>query len=363
MSEIYEQLKKVGEAFRIPGALYSIDRVTNGNINSTYRVTYEENGTFHGYILQKINTLVFHNPKEVMANIGLVTSFIEKHFPQDKTEHFYETATGENYLFAEDHSFYRIMDFIDSDTFNMTEDPVIIRSTGKGFGRFQVQLAGLDGSRLFETIPDFHNTKKRYEALWDAASRDPRGRRAEVQNELDYLKSVEEKACDLSIRFAKGEFPVRVTHNDTKCNNILFDKKTKEPLAVIDLDTVMPGMAMYDFGDGVRFIANTAAEDEPETGKVALSLEKYEAFTEGFLSEVKLSLTGAEIQALPLGAFSATAELAVRFLTDYLEGDTYFKTLYPLHNLVRTRAQIALAQDMEKKWTAMNEIIAKYAED
>lgn len=362
MMDTLETLKEVGERFRLPGKLASVEQLTNGNINSTYKVTYRDGEALKNYIFQKINTLVFKNPKEVMGNIDLVTTHIRTRFPNEVTLHFHHTEEGLNYLTVGDNGFYRVMGFVDAKTFNATDSLKIVNSTGKGFGRFQMQLADLPGEKLFETIPDFHHTAKRMEALWEAVAKDTAGKASEVQDELQYLKSVAEKASELSIRFEKGEFPVRVTHNDTKCNNILFDKNTDEPLVVIDLDTVMPGMAMYDFGDGIRFIANTANEDEPDLSKVSISLPKYKAFTEGFLSEVRDALTKAEIEALPLGAFSATVELAARFLTDYLNGNVYFKTLYPEHNLARARNQIALAKSMEAHFPEMQETVREMME-
>lgn len=198
-----------------------------------------------------------------------------------------------------------------------------------------------------------------------SAKKDVKGRKKEVEAELAYISSVAEKAAEISVRFyEKHDFPIRVTHNDTKSNNILFDKVTKEPLAVIDLDTVMPGMLTYDFGDGIRFIANTAAEDEPDLEKISLSMEKYTAFTEGFLRELRGTVTKAEAECMALAAFSVTVETGIRFLTDYLDGDVYFTDIhYPQHNLVRARDQIALAKDMERKMDDMNAVVRRVLEE
>ena len=221
-----------------------------------------------------------------------------------------------------------------------------------------MQLADFDGSVLYETIPDFHNTHKRLDGFFAHVSEDKLGRVAEAQEEIEFISSVRLKAGELSDRFNRGEFPVRVTHNDTKCNNVLFDRTTKRPLVVIDLDTVMPGMAMVDFGDAVRCIANTADEDEPDLSKVYFDTAKFRAFCKGYIGQVKNALTPDEIGNLVLAAFTIAVELGSRFLDDYLTGDTYFKTNYPGHNLVRARCQLHLAKDILKKFDELNYIVA-----
>lgn len=217
--------------------------------------------------------------------------------------------------------------------------------------------AEFDGSVLHETIPDFHNTKKRLDTLFAHVEEDSCGRVKDVQDEIEYLASVREKAGELSRMFADGEIPKRVTHNDTKCNNVLFDSETKEPIVVIDLDTIMPGMSMYDFADAVRFIANTAVEDEPDTSRVFFDTAKFRAFTNGFIGETGGSLKPVEIENLVKASFSITIELASRFLDDYITGDQYFRCVYPKHNLVRTRCQLALAKDIERKWDELSWIV------
>ena len=253
------------------------------------------------------------------------------------------------------------MNYVDSITFNTLDDLTVIASVGEAFGKFQMQLAGFDGSLLHETIPNFHNTHKRLDKFLKTVEEDPCGRVKDALPEILYIKSVKETAENLSLRYDNGEFPVRVTHNDTKSNNVLFDRDTKMPIVVIDLDTVMPGMAMYDFGDAVRFIASTAAEDEPDIRRIFFDTGKFRAFAKGFLSQVKGALTKDEIDNLVLATFSITIELASRFLDDYLSGDTYFKVNYPGHNLVRTRAQIALAKDILRKSDELNWIVQEIA--
>ncbi len=347
---MYEKLAFVGEQFRLPGKLYAYETVKNGNINSTYKATYRtEDGKLKSYVIQKINTNVFKNPQNIMENIDRVTSHIRERSPGEVSLHFHHTLDGKNYLYDEDGSFWRVMNYVDSVTFDVCDDPAVISATGEAFGRFQNQLSDFDGSLLHETIPDFHNTHKRLDRLFDDVAENRLGRNAEAAEEIEFISSVRYKAGLLSERYANGDFPVRVTHNDTKSNNVLFDRITKRPIVVIDLDTVMPGMSVYDFGDAVRFICNTAAEDEPDTRRVYFDTSKFRAFCHGYLGAVKNSITEVEADSLVLGAFSITIELASRFLDDYLTGDTYFKVNYPGHNLIRTRCQLALAKDIRRK--------------
>ena len=346
-----EKLREIGGVFQIPGQFYAYSTLVQGNINATYRVIYQkDDGTTVTYVFQKINTYVFKKPDEIMANIERVTSHIMNEHPDDVCLTFYHTADGKNYYNDTDGSFWRIMKNVDGITFDICEDLAYVRATGQAFGHFQMQLSDFDGSQLYETIPDFHNTTKRLETLFEHAEEDPCGRVKDVAEELSYIRSVADKACELSNRFTRGELPVRVTHNDTKANNVIFDRRTKKPLVVIDLDTVMPGMPMYDFGDAVRFIANTSVEDEPDTSVVFFDTAKFRAFAEGFLGEVNDSLSQDEIDGMVLGVFGITVELAARFLDDYIMGDKYFKTNYAGHNLVRTRCQLKLAKDIQKKY-------------
>lgn len=354
-------LKAVGDKFRLPGKIYSFKLITNGNINSSYLVTYKIDKGVKSYLFQQVNTYVFKAPAEIMENIDRVTCHIRNKNPEKVSLHFHHTDSGENYYANCDSEFWRIMNYVDAATYNCAEDLRVVKNTGKAFGEFQHQLADFDPSVLHETISDFHNTEKRLQKLFDDAEADVCGRVCEVEEELAYIKSVAERASLLTKMSREGEIPLRVTHNDTKSNNVLFDKKTKEPLVVIDLDTVMPGLAMYDFGDGVRFIASTAAEDEPNLDDVSLDLEKFRAFAEGFIPCVRDSLTEKELQTMALGVFSITVELASRFLDDYITGDKYFKTEYDGHNLVRARCQLKLAQDMDEKLSQMEDIVRETA--
>ncbi len=360
---MHDIIKKIGEAFRLPGTLDSYETITNGNINATYRVTYRnDDGSLKPYIFQRVNTAVFKNPVQIMQNIDLVTTHIRKKYPNERTLHFHHTADGRNYFFAEENAFWRVMNCVDSITFDTCDDLSVIEATGKAFGHFQNQLADFDGAQLFETIPDFHNTAKRLDTLFAHIAEDPCGRVQSVLDEIEYIASVRWQAGLLSQRYTKGAFPVRVTHNDTKSNNVLFDRETRMPILVIDLDTVMPGMAMYDFGDAVRFIASTAAEDESDTGRVFFDTAKFRAFCKGFIGEVANGLTQPEIDSLVTAAFSVTVELASRFLDDYITGDQYFRISYPQHNLVRTRCQLTLAKDIMRKRAELEWIVRETAE-
>lgn len=352
-------LKEIGEKFRLPGEMYSYEAITMGNINSTYKVTYmQEDNSLKAFLFQKVNTHVFKTPVEIMENIDKVTTHIREKYPDQITLHYHHTDEELNYYMPEDDAFWRVVNYVDSVTFNASDDLGVIESTGKAFGYFQTQLSDLDGKVLHETIPDFHNTKKRLDTLFAHAEEDVCGRVSSVKKEIDYIKSVYYKSAELSMKFENGEIPKRVTHNDTKCNNVLFDRVTKEPIVVIDLDTIMPGMSMYDFADAVRFIANTAVEDEPDVSKVFFDTAKFRAFAKGFIGQTHEALEPVEIKNLVKATFAITIELASRFLDDYITGDKYFKCNYEKHNLVRTRCQLKLAEDIEKKWDELEWIVS-----
>ncbi len=352
-------LNEIGRKFKIAGKLDSYSVITTGNINATYKVTYmQDDGSRESYLFQRINTYVFKNPVAIMENIGRVTEYINERYPEQTILHYYQTDEGINFCICDDNAFWRVVNYVDAITFDTMEDLSAIEAMGKAFGQFQRQLFDFDGSVLHETIPEFHNTKKRLDTLVAHVKEDPCGRAAEVEKEIEYLSSVRERAAELSIRFKNGEIPKRVTHNDTKCNNVLFDRVTKEPITVIDLDTVMPGMSIYDFADAARFIANTAEEDEADINKVSINTMKFCALAKGFLSMTKDVLEQIEIDNLVKATFSITVEQASRFLDDYITGDKYFKCNYAGHNLVRARCQIHLAKDIERKWDELAQLIS-----
>ena len=365
---IEEKLKSSCTRFGIPGTFESYETVVMGNINSTYKVSYRHpDGFLKNYIVQKVNMYVFRKPRQIMSNIDYITTHIKNNnalngITDTRTYmHFYHTHNNgkrKNFYVDNDHGFWRISKYIeDSITFNVCDDLFVLEEAGRAFGKFQNALSDFDAQKLYETIPCFHNTKKRMSDFFRHVNEDSCDRVDSVSSEIDYIASVKDRVCELTNMLEGGELPLRVTHNDTKINNVLFDKDTEKALVVIDLDTVMPGLVAHDFGDAVRFAANSAAEDEADLSKVSFDLEKFKAFTKGFIPEVRDALTEREVDTLALGALTMTVELAERFLDDYITGDNYFKILYPGHNIVRTRCQIALAKDIEKKFDEMQKIV------
>lgn len=352
-----EQLERVGYAFRIDGSIVSYEEIKVGIVNQTYRVNYLlTNGKYKSYIIQSINTYAFKQPELIMDNIDQITEHMRTKKEGKVALHFHHTAEGKTY-YVDERGFWRLFNYIESDTYNVTADLEIVHNAGEAFGEFQMLLADYDATKLSETIPDFHNTRMRFQNLWKDVEEDPCGRAVEVQDELDWLRVAEERACQLIDMHKAGRIPLRVTHNDTKINNVLFSKGGKNPLVVIDLDTVMPGIVGNDFGDAIRFAANYVEEDCPNLEFVGVNMDVYSAFADGFLKQTANALTKEEIETLPLSCFAITVELATRFLADYIAGDPYFHINYTDHNLVRARNQIALAKDMLIKMDEMERIV------
>lgn len=357
-----ETIIRVCHAFGIDGRLKETKILTDGHINTTVCAVFEESEGDKKYLVQKINTHVFKDPDALMQNIVNVTHFLRKKIraaggdPERETLHFLKTANGGLY-FKDETGCWRIYRFIDdSYTYNMIDSVEVFRNAGESFGNFQKLLNDYPSETLKETIPDFHNTPKRVENLEISAKADVCSRRDSVQKEIDFALARKDKA-GLALELCEsGEIPLRVTHNDTKLNNILFDAKSHKGICVIDLDTIMPGLSLYDFGDAIRFGAKTADEDEPDLSKVSISLELYEAYVRGYLSNCAAALTKAEVDTLAYSAFLMTYECGVRFLTDYLDGDVYFKIAYPEHNLVRARNQFKMVEEIEKNLDEMNQI-------
>ena len=343
--------------FQTKGAALSCEPYGNGHINATYLVKTDE----EQYILQRINHHIFQDVPGLMRNVERVTAFLAEKDPDPRHSlHLVPAKDGAAYVEAEG-EFYRMYDFVhDSICLDAPETDEDFYQSAVAFGSFQRQLADFPANELSETIPHFHDTPNRYRALRAAIEKDALGRAASCREEIEFALTREADAAVMMNLLAAGELPLRVTHNDTKLNNVMLDAKTRKPLCVIDLDTVMPGLAANDFGDSIRFGANTGAEDEKDLTKISLSLARYEAFARGFLEACGKALTPKEIETLPWGAKLMTLECGVRFLTDYLEGDTYFRIHRPEHNLDRTRTQFALVADMEKKWTQMCDIVKKF---
>ena len=329
----------------------------HGHINYTFLITTDSGKQ---YILQRINTHVFKKPIQLMENVIAVTDHIRKKV-DDPTQvlHFIPALDGKYYYRDERRRFWRCYEFVGGFCLEAPETDADFYESAVAFGRFQEQLSDFPASSLYETIPNFHNTPDRYRMLHIAMDEDACDRLQYIQREIDFILEREHEAGTIQRMLESGELPLRVTHNDTKLNNVLLDMKTRKAKCVLDLDTVMPGSSLFDFGDSIRFGAATAPEDVQELSRMTLDLHRFEVYTRGYLEGCH-SLTKREIELLPLGAKIITLELAVRFLTDYLESDHYFKTEYPDHNLVRARAQLKLVHDMEAKWSQMERIVENY---
>ena len=354
-------MRSIGAAFGLPGTLLSCEELKKGNVNSTYLVTYSDGGEEKPYLFQRVNTYAFRKPIQLMENADRITEHIKKKRPDAVTLSFYHTGDGKNYLFVGE-DFWRVMNYIPSVTFMSCDDTEIVRNAGVAFGEFQTSLSDFDPHMLHYTIPGFHDTRGRYAYLKGSLKNDLAGRKGRVRDELEFLLAAEDKACMPTDLFNDGKLPLRVTHNDTKINNVLFDERTHEPLVVIDLDTVMPGIIGSDFGDAIRYAANFTEEDSTELDKVGVDMNVFRAFAEGFLSRTAGELTETEIGILAPSCYSLSCELATRFLADYLDGDKYFKISYPDHNLVRARNQIALAKAMEAKMDEMSAVVSELTE-
>ena len=355
--ELYDKLLEVSRLFRIEYEYLGFETIQMGNVNRTYKVNFKKpDGTPKSFLVQNVNTYAFRNPIGLMDNIDQVTEHIRAKKPGQLALHFHHTADRKTYV-VDGSNFWRMTNYVPSVTFNAVSDLDILRNAGKAFGEFQMDLHDFDINRLIETIPGFHNTRQRYEKFIQSVQENKAGRADEVREEIDFLMSVQDLACKLTDLQMAGELPLRVTHNDTKINNVLFHPETSDAMIVIDLDTVMPGLMGHDFGDAIRFAANFVEEDCKDYDKVGVNLEVFRAFAEGFLSKTAKTMTDTEVETLALSCFVLTAELATRFLADYLDGDLYFNTKYPGHNLVRTRCQIALAKDMLKKMDEMEKIV------
>ena len=325
-----------------------------GHINRTYLVA-----TAGGrcYILQKINHHTFRDVADLMENIELVTEHLRRKSPDPRSVlTLIRTKDGKSYLEADD-GYWRVFRFVeDSICLQQPESDADFYESAVGFGTFQQLLSDFPAEKLHETIPNFHNTPDRYRAFHETLTRDPMHRAAQVQPEIEFALARQAEMAALQNALDAGELPLRVTHNDTKLNNVLFDAKTRRALCIIDLDTVMPGSALYDYGDSIRFGAATAAEDERELDKMEMSLERFRVFTRGYVRACP-GLTQKELELLPLGAKVMTMECGVRFLTDHIDGDNYFSIHREGQNLDRAHTQFKLVTDMERKWDKMKEIV------
>ncbi|MDE5715149.1 MAG: aminoglycoside phosphotransferase family protein [Anaeroplasmataceae bacterium] len=345
--------KPIVDEFSLMGEVLDIQPYGEGHINQTFLITTDKKR----YLLQKMNTNVFSNIDNLMKNISYVTEFLKS----QKVETLNVVLTKDKKLYLKNgEDYFRVYDFIEGTvTYQKVTSKKIFYNTGKAFGEFQNYLAEFDASVLVETIPNFHNTPKRYLDFEKALQEDLLNRAKTCKEEIDFIVNRKNVLGKVVEGLKDGSIPLRVTHNDTKLNNILMDAETNEARAVIDLDTIMPGSLLYDFGDSIRFGASTAAEDEPDLSKVHFDISLFEAYASGYCGAVRESITKRELELLPYSAFLLTCECGMRFLTDYLSGDTYFATKYPEHNLVRCRTQFRLALEMEQNLDHMLDIVLK----
>lgn len=341
MMDYMKAYKNVLDAFSLEGTIQEICPYGEGHINQTFLVTTSTKR----YILQVMNTHVFSDPDSLMKNICYVTKHLES--KGIETLHVVFTKRNEPFLKLEDNSCYRIYDFIENTvTFQKATDPQVFCNSGYAFGEFQNYLKEFDASVLTETIPNFHNTPVRVRNFLEALSKDVVSRAKECEKEIQFVLERKDTLNLVVEGLQDGSIPLRVTHNDTKLNNILMDADTLKARAVIDLDTIMPGSMLYDFGDSIRFGASTAAEDEKNLELVHFDRSLFEAYTRGYYTAVADSITPKEVELLPYSAYLLTMECGIRFLTDYLMGDVYFATKYKEHNLIRCRTQFKLALEI-----------------
>ena len=369
-------IKKILENYEIPGKLESIKEYNVGNINKTYIIEYNNEGKIEKYLVQKINTTVFNNPYILMDNIEKVTTYLKNKMNEYKdNDHkvLNIIKTNKKELLCKiindnKDSYYRIYNFIgNSISYNNSTDNRIVYNTGKAFGNFNKLLNEYPINTLEETIIDFHNTQKRFEKFLYDIEKDSFKRVNGVKKEINEILKRSKICSKITKELDDKNIPYRVTHNDTKVNNVLMNKKTGDYLAVIDLDTVMPGSLLYDYGDGIRSTSSTALEDEKDLSKVSIDLKMFENYTDGYMSEMFNCITENELALMSESIIIISLELAMRFLNDYINGDVYFKTDYEDHNLDRARNQLALVKDIEKKLPYINSYIylsyKKYKKD
>lgn len=362
-------INKILDNYNIKGKLINIKEDNTGNINKTYIITFINNGIEYKYLVQQINTNVFNDPYILMENILGVTNYLKEQMilNNDNNHKVLEIIkTKDNnpmcYIYDDKGTkrYYRIYKYIDNSiSYDKSFNKDIVYNTGKAFGNFQKLLNNYPMNSLNETIKDFHDTKKRYDKLIKDINNLSNDRVKEAYQEIEFIIK-HQTICDLIInKLNNNTIPYRVTHNDTKVNNVLMNKETLDYLAVIDLDTVMPGSMLFDYGDGIRSTACTCLEDEHDLTKVKIDLELFESYTRGYLSEISDCITQEELNLMAKSIEIITLELAIRFLNDYINGDTYFKVEYNKQNLYRTKAQLALVKDIETKLDYMDSFIKK----
>jgi len=361
-------VQEVLSAYALPGPVLNVVRYGEGHINDTLCILCQpREGDSIRFILQGLSTAVFPHPEELMENFIGITSYLRRQVtaqggdPLRETLSLVKTTDGKPFYTDGTGKIWRLMPFIENTDCIQSATPELFEASARAFGRFQYMLRDYPAETLHETIRNFHNTEDRYAKFLAAVEADRMDRAKDVRPEIEFVTN-RRTDCSVALQaLREGILPLRVTHNDTKLNNILIDRNTGEGICVIDLDTTMPGLSINDFGDSIRFGANHAREDEKDLSKVNFDISLYEIFTRGFIQGARGGLTEAELRYLPWGARLMTLECGIRFLTDYLEGDHYFRIHYPDQNLDRCRTQFKLVRDMEQQWDAMNAVIEKYA--
>lgn len=355
-----QKIQDIASQFNFEGDYQSKKPYGSGHINDTFKLTY----TGGDYILQRINTNIFTKPYELMDNVVKVTEFLKEKIAQDggdpkrETMNVILTKDNGNLFETSEGEIWRAYDFVPNTiSYDLIENPEDFKASGVAFGKFQKQLQDFPIETLNFTIDNFHHTPSRFENFLRVLKEDSQDRAKTCQEEINMILKEEDFVHTLWNHHHNGDLKLKVTHNDTKLNNVLFDKETNEAICIVDLDTVMPGFALDDFGDSIRFGASTALEDEKDLDKVNFDIDLFEVYVQGFLEGADGSLTELEIELFPVGAKMLTLETAIRFLTDYLEGDVYFKTAYDDHNLVRAKTQLKLVSDMNNNWDVMNDIV------
>lgn len=360
-------ISQILAAYALPGTVADVARHGKGHINDTFCVVCKtpEGGTAR-FILQRLSQAAFPHPEEVMENFVGITSYLRREIlaeggdPLRETLSLVKTGDGADFVTDSEGRAWRLMPFIENADCYQSATPELFAASGRAFGRFQYMLRDYPAQTLHETIPHFHDTEVRFGQFLAALEADKLNRAKGVSAEIQFFLARKED-CGVALRaLREGKLPLRVTHNDTKLNNILIDRDTHEGICVIDLDTTMPGLSINDFGDSIRFGANHCLEDEQDLSKVNFDIQLYEVFTRSFLEGARGSLTPAELEYLPWGARLMTLECGIRFLTDYLDGDHYFHVSHPQQNLDRARTQMKLVKDMEEQFDAMAAVVAKY---
>lgn len=353
--------------FQIPGVVQNIHVFGNGLINKTLRIEIFEDGVIRKYILQKINSDIFKDIAGMMDNIERVTNHIRQKSilsggdPKRETLSIVSTREGKNFL-ETNGEFYRMYTCIEcTKSFDLPENLESLELTGNAFGKFHQYLMDFDSSSIIESIPNFHNTTLRFKTFLELLRMDSFGRATQARADIETVSNKSKYAFQIVKKIVSGDLPVRVIHNDPKFNNVMFDETNMNPVAVVDLDTVMPGPIAYDFGDAVRSACNTCDENEKNLSKVKIDIEKFEAFTRGYLASMRGCITREEIDSLVDGCMTITYELGLRFLTDHINGDQYFKTQYVGQNLEKARVQFALLESMEQNREKMCSIVEKYS--